>query len=139
MIVSFSISVFDEWHFKINQKKGRYQKETCYLPVLKNLYPFLDERKCSDSGWSDQRVSNPDDWPLYQCEKTEIKKYFIETPLLYPFYTRTQIAIVFLKEKNSTGGFIKHSRRRTLLLLMSATKAGNVYKKYILELYNLVF
>ena len=27
------------------------------------------------------------------------KKYFIETPLLYPFYTRTQIAIVFSKEK----------------------------------------
>ena len=64
MIVSFSISVL-EWHFKLI-KKGTL-KNLKY--TLLNFDPFLDERKCSDSRWSDQRVSNSDDWPLYQWEK----------------------------------------------------------------------
>ena len=62
MIVSFSFSIYAQVTF---------QKDTLenLKITLLNFDPFLDERKCSDSGWSDQRVSNSDDWPLYQWEK----------------------------------------------------------------------
>ena len=50
------------------------------IHLIPRFDPFLQMKRIfSDGGWSDQRVSNSDDWPLYQVETGE-NLYVVKEP-----------------------------------------------------------